>query len=152
MTTGKRCNLHSAILYLKVNSNFQIYCQEDPDDLKLNQYSVLLFDVADKALFKENQLGFFSDLLYLAVIHVKCIFLHCYKYIYICILLTMCRTYCSLSNDSAVMFTTKSGRQKKSVLPFRNFLKYLSSLTTLSFLGCISCHLISISVIQLLLF
>lgn len=74
MTIGKRCNLHSATLYLKVNSNFQIYCQEDPDDLKLNQYSVLLFDVADKALFKENQLGFFSDLLYLAVIHVKMYF------------------------------------------------------------------------------
>lgn len=41
----------------------------------------------------------------------------------------MCKTYCSQSNDSAVIFATKPGRQKQSILPFRNFMKYLPSLT-----------------------
>lgn len=42
----------------------------------------------------------------------------------------MCKTYCSQPNDSAVIFATKPGSQKQSVLPLRNFMKYLPSLTT----------------------
>lgn len=45
MSVGKRYNLCSDTLYLKVNSDFQIYCQEELDDLKLCQYLILLFDV-----------------------------------------------------------------------------------------------------------
>lgn len=59
MTVGKRYDLCSDTLYLKVNSDFQIYCQEELDDLKLCQYSVLLFDAVDRALFKVKSIGLF---------------------------------------------------------------------------------------------